>query len=213
MERFPDNRSALVLLVRSAAARGDTRKVDSILLAAEGLTTDTYWSQGAAMTVAGEELAAHGRTFAANPYFKRAIDWLANQMLQDPGHRAHRYWIGSALYSSGRWPEAEPYFEGLARDFPQRRDYRSLYAITVAHSGRYDKALKALGPRPQYNPGEHTYFRARIAAIAGRKQEAISLLAKAASEGYSGMPWVHSTGHRDFAILSAEPGFQELFRY
>jgi tetratricopeptide (TPR) repeat protein len=212
-QRFPNNRSAVVLLVRSAAARGDTKKVDSILQAAASLSPDTYWSQGAAMTVAGEELAAHGRSFVANGYFNRAIDWLAAQLLRDPAHRAHRYWMGSALYSSGRWNEAEPYFQSLMRDFPERRDYRNLAVITMARSGRIDRALTLLGPRPKYNPGEHTYFRARVAAIAGRKQEAIALLAQTAAEGYSGWPWVHSTAHRDLSTLSTEIAFQELFKY
>jgi tetratricopeptide (TPR) repeat protein len=212
-KRFPENRIPLVLMVRSAAARGDTRKVDSMLQAAESRSTDTYWSQGAAMAVAAEELVAHGRSFAANPYFNRAVSWLANQLLRDPAHRGHRYWIGSALYNSGRWPEAEPYFESLMKEYPERREYRELYALTVARTGRFEQALVALGPRPQYNPGSHTYFRARIAAIAGQKKEALSLLAQAASEGYTGMPWVHSTGHRDLSVLSTETGFRELFTY
>jgi tetratricopeptide (TPR) repeat protein len=212
-KRFPENRIPLVLMVRSAAARGDTRKVDSMLLAAEARSTDTYWSQGAAMTVAGEELAAHGRAFAANAYFNRAVNWLANQLLRAPSHRGHRYWIGSALYNSGRWPEAEPYFESLMKEFPDRQEYRQLYALTIAHAGRFEQALVVLGPRPHYNPGTHTFFRARIAAIAGQRQEALSLLAQAASEGYTGMPWVHSTGHRDLSILSTEAGFRELFTY
>ncbi len=212
-KRFPENRIPLVLMVRSAAARGDTRKVDSLLRAAEARSTDTYWSQGAAMTVAGEELAAHGRAFAANAYFNRAVNWFANQLLRNPSHREHRTWIGNALYNSGRWPEAEPYFESLTKEFPERPRYREFYALTVARSRRYDEALVVLGPRPQYNPGAHTYIRARIAAIAGHRQEALSLLAQAASEGYSGMPWVHSTAYRDLSILSTEVGFQELFTY
>lgn len=212
-QRFPNNRSWMALQVRSAAARGDTRKVDSILQSAASLSADTYWSQGAAMTIAGEELVAHGRTFVANAYFNRAVEWLAAQLLRDPSHRAHRYWMGSALYNSGRWPEAEPYFESLTRDFPERRDYRNLAALTIARAGHIDKALTALGPRPKYNPGEHTYFRARIAAIAGRKQEAIALLAQTAAEGYTGWPWVHSTGHRDFSVLTTEAAYRELLTY
>ncbi|HWA16114.1 MAG TPA: hypothetical protein VG817_06770, partial [Gemmatimonadales bacterium] len=85
--------------------------------------------------------------------------------------------------------------------------------LTIARTGRYEQALVQLGPRPQYNPGEHTYFRARVAAIAGQKKEALSLLAQAAGEGYTGMPWVHSTGYRDLSILSTETGFRELFSY
>lgn len=212
-QRFPSNRSALVLQVRAAAAQGNTAKVDSLINAAAALSPDTYWSQGAALTVAGEELAAHGRAFVANSYFSRAINWLANQLLREPSHRAHRYWMGSALYNSGRWPEAEPYFESLTRDYPDRRDYRNLHALTIARSGRFEQANAALGPRPRYNPGEHTYFRARIAAIAGRKQEAIALLAQAAGEGFTGWPWVHSTAHRDLSVLTTELAYRELFTY
>ncbi len=211
--RYPDNRSALVLLVRAAAARGDTHKIDSLMASMAGLSPDTYWSQGAALTVAGEELAAHGRGFVANQYLNQAVHWLANQLLRDPANRAHRYWIGSALYDAGRWPESAPYFESLAQDFPDRRDYRAWHALTVARAGRHAEALQILGPRPKYNPGEHTYMLARLAAIAGNRSEAISLLARCAEEGYSGWPWVHATAYRDFSILEGERDYQALFTY
>ena len=60
IRRFPDRRVGLVLEVRALAAQGDTLEIDRLLAAAEPLPASTYWSQGAAMVTAGEELMAHG---------------------------------------------------------------------------------------------------------------------------------------------------------
>ncbi len=206
----PDSRQALVLEVRAAAAQGDTRLVDSLVEAQAQLSPDAYWSQGAALVVAGEELTAHGRAFASARYFTRAVRWLANQLARAPDHRAHRYWLGSALYDAGRWPEAEPYFESLARDFPNRLQYRSLRAFVLARAGRHEAAQRALGPRPSYNPAEHTVARARLAAIAGQKGAAIALIGQAIAEGYEGLPWLHAVAFRDFGGLVGDPAYDAL---
>lgn len=208
--RHPDSRVALVLEVRAAAATGNTALVDSLIDAQSVLPADTYWSQGAAMVVAGEELAAHGRAFATARYYNRAVRWFANHLARDPHHRAHRYWMGSALYDAGRWIEAEPYFESLARDFPERRDYRLLNSLAPARARRMEEAERRLGPRPSYNPGEHTVARARLAAIAGKKEIAIALLAQAASEGFEGFPWLHSVAFRDLSPLVGNPAYDAL---
>ena len=208
--RHPESRIALVLEVRAVAATGNTALVDSLLDAQSSLPTDTYWSQGAAMVVAGEELAAHGRAFATARYYNRAVRWVANHLARDPHHRAHRYWMGSALYDAGRWLEAEPYFESLARDYPNRRDYRLLNALAPARARRRAEAERRLGPRPAYAPGEHTVARARLAAIAGKTEVAIALLAQAASEGYEGFPWLHSVAFRDLSPLVGNPAYDAL---
>ncbi len=210
--RHPDSRIALVLEVRAVAALGDTRALDSLLAAAGGLSPDTYWSEGAALVVAGEELNAHGRGFASPAYFRRAVRWLANQLARDPHHRAHRYWMGTALYDAGQWQSAEPYFASLAEDFPDRLQYRGLEALVLARAGRLAEAERRLGPRPRFTPAEHTSFRARLAAIEGRRENAISLLAQAVSEGYESLPWLHAVAVRDFGGLLGDPRYTTLMR-
>ncbi len=201
--RHPESTVARVLAVRAAAAMGNAALVDTLLRAAEGTAPDTYWSYGAALVVAGEEYAAHGRAFLAGDMYKRAIRWFANQLTRDPNNRAHRYWIGSALYDAGRWPEARPYFESLAEDYPDRLIYRGLVALGYARAGQLTEAERRLGPRPRYAPGEHTVYRARIAAIAGRNDEAIALLRQAATEGTDGFAWLHASAHRDLSAIGA----------
>jgi tetratricopeptide (TPR) repeat protein/TolB-like protein len=206
----PDSRAALVLQVRAAAALGREGLVDTLLEASAALPPDTYWSYGAALVVAGEEFAAHGRAFRSNALFKRAVTWLANQLARDPGNRAHRYWLGSALYDAGRWPEAEPYFTSLVADAPSRLDYRGLLALCQARAGRQAEAERTLGPRPSYNPGEHTIMRARLAAVLGRNDEALSLLTQAVTEGYDAWPWFHAVALRDFSVLTDDPRYRRL---
>ncbi len=210
--RHPDSRLALVLEIRAVAAQGEMRGLDSLLAAAGGLSPDSYWSEGAALVVAGEELNAHGRGFASAAYFRRAVRWLANQLARDPHHRAHRYWMGTALYDAGQWQSAEPYFASLAADFPDRLQYRGLEALVLARAGRLTEAERRLGPRPRFTPAEHTIYRARLAAIDGRRENAITLLAQAVSEGYESLPWLHAVAFRDFGGLLGDPRYHTLMQ-
>jgi hypothetical protein len=102
--------------------------------------------------------------------------------------------MGRALYDSGRWPLARPWFQSLVGDYPDRLLYRGYLALVLARSGRESDALTRLGPRSKFNPGEHTSFLARLAGAAGRTAEASSLLAQAAAEGDEALPWLHSAG-------------------
>ncbi|MBL8977341.1 MAG: hypothetical protein JNM53_02945 [Gemmatimonadetes bacterium] len=52
--------------------------------------------------------------------------------------------------------------------------------------------------------------RARLAAIAGKTEVAIALLAQAASEGYEGFPWLHSVAFRDLSPLVGNPAYDAL---
>jgi tetratricopeptide (TPR) repeat protein len=119
-KRYPDRRVAQVLEARALGALGDLRKLDSALTAWETLTADVYWSQGAAMVVASEELTRRGRPEEGRRYAERAVAWLSNRLVATPNDRAHRYWLGSILYSMGRYEEARPHFESLANQFPDR---------------------------------------------------------------------------------------------
>ena len=110
--------------------------------------------------------------------------------------------MGSVLYDLERYESARPYFESLAQDFPDRLLYRGLVSLGYARAGRLKEAERQLGPRPRYAPGDHTVFLARLAAIAGRNEEAIALLRQAATEGTDGFAWLHSSAYRDLSAIS-----------
>ncbi len=198
--RFPDRRVGLVLEVRAAAAMGDTATVDSLLTDATALPPDTYWSLGAAMVVAGEELIAHG--YSAGPaYLDRAVHWLANQLARDPSNRPHRYWIGSALYDGGQWSDAAPYFQSLVTDYPNRVGYNGLAALVSARLGDTAGARRKLGDSPRYQLGDYTVYRARLAAIRGDSATARALFSEALAHGLDGYPWMHAAAWHEWAAL------------
>ena len=200
--RFPERRVGLSLEVRALGALGRAAVIDSLITAALPLSPADYWSQGAAMVIAGEELMAHGRQAEGTAYLRRAVAWLDAQLGMAPTDRSHRYWMGSALYDLGRYAEAAPHFEGIARDYPERIQFRGLVAVTAARLGATTAEAEArLGPSAPHERGEHTAWRARIAAVRGDARSAASLFAEAIRLGVTGLPWWHATAHNDLVLL------------
>ncbi|MCC6770408.1 MAG: tetratricopeptide repeat protein [Gemmatimonadaceae bacterium] len=203
--RYPDRRVELVLEARALAAAHDLRQLDSALVAWAALPADVYWSLGASLVVTCEELLRQGREDESRRYGERAVAWLANRLVASPGDRAHRYHLGSALYALGRFDEARTYFEGLAREFPDRLNYRGLAAVTAARRGDSLAAQRWLGEPEARDGGTHLYYRARIVAIAGETEPAIGLLTQALERGVDGFPWVPAIAFRDFRPLQGDP--------
>lgn len=203
-KRYPDRRVALVLEARALAAAGDTRRLDSALAVWESMPADVYWSQGASMVVAAEELIRRGRVPAGMKYAERAVSWFSNRLVATPDDRGHRYWLGSALYALGRYEEARPYFEALATEFPDRIRYRGLAAVTAAHRGDTVAASKWLSEHAPRDEGEYLFYKARLHAIAGDVERAIVTLTSAADHGIEAFPWVPSMGYSDLQVITRD---------
>lgn len=199
--RYPDRRVAHVLEARALSSAGRLKSLDSALTAWDSLPADVYWSQGAAMVVAAEELMRRGRQAEGRAYGERAVSWLTNRLVALPTDRSHRYWLGSALYDLGRFEQAQPYFEGLARDYPERLQFRGLAAVSAARRGDMAAAERWLGSAPPRERGEFLSYQARLAAIAGDTERAISILTTALDAGIDGFAWVPGSGFRDFEAV------------
>ncbi|HSG50335.1 MAG TPA: protein kinase [Longimicrobiales bacterium] len=196
--RHPERRIAWVLEARALAAGGAVPALEGLLAETATLSPDTYWSHGAALVVAAEELRAHGHP-GWEGYLEEARRWLAARSAQDPDYNAHRYWLASAAYDQRRWDEARTGFLELSRDVPGSDTYRGMAALALAQSGDSHGALAELGEPFPYDPGEYTGYRARIVAAAGDANEATALLSQALQHGWRGFPWVHASGFDDFA--------------
>jgi TolB-like protein/tetratricopeptide (TPR) repeat protein len=203
--RYPDRRVAQVLEARALASVADLEELDSALIAGESLPADVYWSQGAAMVVASEELMRRGRDADGRRYAARAIVWLENRLRAQPDHEAHRYWLGSALYDIEQYQAARPYFEQLLKEKPQRIEYRGLVAVTAARRGDFPAAERALGEGTLREIGEQLMWRSRIAIIAGDKERAITLFTSALDHGVPQYPWLMGSGFRDLSPLATDP--------
>jgi DNA-binding SARP family transcriptional activator/TolB-like protein len=208
--RFPDRRVGLVLAVCALAALDRIAAIDSALEADASAPPNTYWSSGAALVSAGEELIAHGYASDAPPYFTRAVDWLESQIRADPKNRYYREWLGSAFYQMGRWPDAQRIAYGLVADFPDRRSYRTMPALLAARRGDTASAASLLGEPRVADMGLHLAARARIAAIGGDPDRAASLFAEALDRGISEFQWDHADWRVDFARVLGDARIKRL---
>jgi serine/threonine-protein kinase len=196
--RYPDRRVALHLQVRAAAAVGDTTAIDSLLRDSAALPPDTYWSQGGALVVAGEELMAHGYLDAGRDRLQRAVRWLDHRIAIDSLRRDHAYWLGSALYDLGEWRRAHVVLASLAeRD--GRLQYRAMALLAAARLGPVDETT--LGPVEPRLDGDLALYRARLAAVRGDDSAVHALLERAVRSGVNGLAWVHASAWRDLEPL------------
>lgn len=209
-KRFPESRAAWVHEVRAFAALGDTPAIDSVYREASALPPDTYWSQGAMLVMAAEELEAHGFADKAPAYYQRAATWLADQLARNPMHEAHRYWLGSSYYDQQRWSDALPYFRSLHEGAPDDLQYRGLLAVTLARLGQHAAADALIGTAPRYGRGGYYSYRARLAAIRGDPGAALSLWSEAIGGGVNGIVWLHASARHDLSPVASDSTFRRL---
>ncbi len=204
-QRYPDRRIGLVLEVRALAAIGQVDRIDSVITASQSLPPTTYWSLGAAMAVAGEELQAHGWPGDGRRFLEQAEAWLQEQLELHPGERRHLYWLGSAYYDLQRWDEAADVFATLAREHG-RFGYHGMAAVSAARTGDPDAAR--LLPDPGIRTtGSTLAYQARIAAIKGDIEQAAALFADAVEQGIDDLAWLHASAYHDLALLETVQGF------
>lgn len=162
------------------------------------------------MTVAGEEFLAHGHEEAAERFLARAERWLRDQLEFEPGDTGLRYWLGSALYDARRFDEAREVFEALARERPTATN-RGMAAVAAAWTGDPEAARAWLAEGFEGALGDRTAYRARVAAIEGDRDRALTLLSEAFRTGVgSGFAWIHASGHHDLALLADSPRYRRL---
>ena len=200
--RYPDRRVALVLEARALAVMGRLAELDSVLDVHSTLPPTTYWSQGAAMVLAGQELLAHGNREDGRRFLARGINWLRAELVLHPEERGHRYWLGSALYALNRWSEAAEIFKKLSTESPTRGDYSWEAALALYRSGADSaEAARWLRPPTPREQGMFATYRARLALIKGDREAALSMFADALRYGVEGLAWLHASGVPDFEML------------
>ncbi len=208
--RHPTQRVPGVIVARAFASLGRTDALDSVLSAYDGLPPDVYWSQGAMRVVAGEELTAHGRPVEGRRYFVDAERWLRQRLRVVPDSRPHRYWLASALVGQHHWADAAHLFDGLRRQDPDRLLYRGMSAVLAAHAGDSAAASGYLATHDPADLGSWLVYRARVAAVLGHRDEALTLLGQAIHTGVDGWHWIHGTAFSDFEPLLIDPRYRAL---
>jgi tRNA A-37 threonylcarbamoyl transferase component Bud32/tetratricopeptide (TPR) repeat protein len=212
--RHPANLAMLYNEARALAAMGRLNDLAASLRDMRALQPPdmTPWY----LSRVGHELRVHGYPDAARAVFDESITWYRSRSQDAEEKRAE---LAEALYQAGRWDDARPLYEELARQRPKDRLYLAALGKLAARRGDRAAALSASEQlRSMRNPvtGDVvpavTLERARIAALLGNREEAVALLQQGIGQGaYMAPQWgVHD--EIDFASLQDYPPFRELVR-
>ena len=83
-------------------------------------------------------------------------------------------------------------------------------AVLAARRGDSVAAAGYLANTAPWDRGPAAVYAARVAAVQGRREDALSLLSQGVATGVSGWHWVHGTGWQDFESLRDDGRFQQL---
>ncbi|NNF26297.1 MAG: hypothetical protein HKN73_03620 [Gemmatimonadetes bacterium] len=199
LARYPTDLGVLNLAIAPAAAMGDTELLDSLLSEALDMSgafevppTDT---PGWSILLAGLELSAHGHQQAGADMLARSVAWYEEELSRRPDDPALPFASAVARYYSGDL-DVLPLFRDWSQAAPDNIDYLGFVGVLSARRGddqgaaSVDARLAALDDA--YRFGQHTRWRARIAALRNDLDRSMALLEQSFSQGMSlhfGQDW------------------------
>ena len=212
--RHPASAPMLYNEARALAALGRLNDLGAALKDMRALQPPDVvgWSLGRV----GHELRAHGYPDAARAVFDESIAWYQARPQDAEWVRGD---LAAVLYRAERWDDARSLYEELARQHPKEMVYLAALGKLAARRGDRAAALRASehlrsmrNPATGYAVPAVTLERARIAALLGNREEAVTLLQQGIEQGaYMSPDWgVHD--EIDLASLQDYPPFRELVR-
>jgi DNA-binding SARP family transcriptional activator/TolB-like protein len=221
-EQSPEYSNALRIELRALVAAGQVTEAlraleEYLVTPGDGRHWGPVWMRETAL-----ELRAHGHAEVAQTLFTRSLEAYLALPPQEQAQRLRD--LATAYDLTGRWAEAELLLRSYAADRPA--DLAQWPAVSPmlevhgqlgtlaarqgnrAEAERISAMLEAL-ERP-YLFGEHTYWRARIAAQLGERDHAVALLRAAYAQGFKW--WLPLHSEPDFEPLRDHPSFRELLR-
>ncbi len=213
-QQFSDRHPPLWIEMRALAAMGRVDEIVRVVDESAALRPEVNNSIGEFFRRAAWELRAHGYAKEADEMLERAIAWFGALPPDEAGHPTHRLYFAMALYGAERWAEAGELFSGLRVEQLDNVAHLGHLGVIAARqndpeeASRISEQLAAID-RP-YIRGQHTRWRACIAAGLGDRDEAVALLRTAFGQGVAYELWIHT----DPALESLRdyPPFQELTR-
>jgi hypothetical protein len=160
--------------------------------------------------VAAEELQAHGHGEAAGRYFQAGEQWLRARLAVDPDNDDHLEWLLGALVGQQKWSQARQVSDRRLATDDGHVSVRGMAAVLAARRGDSVAADGYLANTAPWDRGPAAVYAARVAALQGRREDALSLLRQAIATGVSGWHWVHGTSWQDFESLRGDARFQQL---
>jgi tetratricopeptide (TPR) repeat protein len=214
VEWYPDMLNLRCQEAAAAAAMGDLEELDRIIEETMAVKPSDDYHAGDVMLGAASELRVHGYHAESLAMANRAVEWCQGRISRQTRSDPLSEFLAGALYHAERWTESRDLFRRLAREGPENVDYQGFLGVLAARMGDEAEAHAVLNALQSVNQPEVqaqvTLWRARITALLGDKDGAMTLLRQAVSQGTRFGVRIH----RDinFEPLWDYPPFQELVR-
>jgi len=212
-KQFPESLRMLYYEAAALAALGRVEDIDRLYEESKSLAPSVPYSPGTVMLRAGRELRAHGFREDSVRVLNQALQWFESRTSPEITSEDNRSDRALTLYILDRLDEAKGLLDGLRADFPAKVNYLGGLGTAAARKGEKEEALRISkeleeDKRP-YLFGGPTYWRARIAALLGDKEGAVSLLRQAIKQGFS---YANLQSIVDFESLAGYPPFVQLMK-
>jgi tetratricopeptide (TPR) repeat protein len=225
LKRHPDLQLTHSLELLALAALGQAEPVGDLLDKSVMLPPQAgWWNYGSVAAITALEFRAHGYRDAAGAVFRRSIAWYRKRADAPDASPFDRYGLARTLYWAGQWQAARDQVTRLLAESPEDMDYLGMAGVTAAREGDRGNALRigerlAAVTRPYPLLGHPTLWRARITALIGDREQAVTLLRQAISEGLMPLDVAQGLGypmwlHRDidFEALRNYLPFQAILK-
>jgi tetratricopeptide (TPR) repeat protein len=211
-KQYPDNLYALYYEANALAALGRMEELNELF--DESLTLPQKgWSHGWMLSNISKELRAHGYREEAFDLLYRASEWFEENLGDDKTSESYRVAQAVVHYRSERWDEAQTYYESLYQEYLDEWSYQACLGYLAAIRGDVEEALRISEELKNLDVpfiwGYNTSARAGIAALLGDKEQAVTLLREAISQGVT-YPSLHAS--MILESLLDYPPYKELIK-
>ena len=188
------------------------RRVEAMMVLPEDPGTWVPFSPGNTLWVVAQELRAHGAADSARRYAVAAVEWYAAPTAAGVDDTVHLLGHARALYNVERWGEAAAIYQRLAAINPESPEFLAGVGMTAGRLGdtaRAEAILEQLTRlKLDYPFGRPSRWASNIAAVLGRKDDAVRLMSQAIREGTGRFEEWHI--HIDFLPLLDYRPFGQL---
>ena len=211
--KFPQAPAIAAAYARALALTGQPDSIRPIVT--ELLQSDVDWRVFYVHSILAD-LQRHGKDEEAEAIYQQVVPWYEAKGIT--ATESDRCAFGRILFDMHMEAQATAQFRSLLADFP-KSDWRTFYignlALLAGMRGDSATALRLIDMVPQKDTGNSyvdgtSYWRARVAAQLGHKEEAVRLLGRAFANGMFARRSLSHSMWYDFPTLQGYPPFESM---